>query len=322
MKKSKSVQTNLHTTAQTQCKAHVSPHLFTGPTRTTARPLEGYFFFQLENDKRTQKLANKMEKYFGYSKRERDSKRPLKFATHTGINQQESNVENGKVKPGLNVGINTAIDDENKRFDTEKSKTEEQVFIHQKPAETPIKTEELLPLNEYLDAKKSPNSRIIMEDNENPEKPNDPNPTHSKKDLNQPQPNEDLEASYQDPEPSYAKSKTRQKRFISLFRRQPETESDNFLIKMVEFLIKNRKNVIPVVSVMREINTLVKSANGELVHSSKERNNYIGTPPPAVAPVAINLELGQDSKVKTWVKRMLGLGGTDKLTVGGAGILG
>ncbi|KAM3958664.1 pancreatic lipase-related protein 2 [Aphomia sociella] len=117
---------------------------------------------------------------------------------------------------------------------------------------------------------------------------------------------------------SVATRKKRVRRFISLFRRS-ETESDNFLFKILEFLMKNRKNVIPVVTVMREINTLVKSANGELNHLTKERNNYIGTLPSALPTAIYNLELGNDSKLKAIVKRLLGLGQGDKLTITGSG---
>lgn len=134
----------------------------------------------------------------------------------------------------------------------------------------------------------------------------------------------DLEMSYQNPEPTILNSKStirkRQKRFISFFQRQNENVNDNFLFKMLDFLVKNRKNVLPVVSVMREINTLVKSANGELSHVSKERNNYIGAPPPLTAPLTFNLELGKDPPVKALMKKILGLGGqTDRLNIGGGG---
>ncbi|RVE42421.1 hypothetical protein evm_012936 [Chilo suppressalis] len=71
---------------------------------------------------------------------------------------------------------------------------------------------------------------------------------------------------------SDTKPHKREKRFISFFRNDND---ENFLLKMLDFLVKNRKNVLPVVTVMREINTLVKNANGELSHFTKERNNYI-----------------------------------------------
>lgn len=136
-------------------------------------------------------------------------------------------------------------------------------------------------------------------------------------------PIDDLEMSFQNPEPAFLNLKPhirrRQKRFIPFFRRQND-DQDNFLFRMLDFLVKNRKAVIPVVSVMREMNTLVKSANGELNHVSKERNNYIGTPPPVVAPLTFNLELGKDPPARAILKRILGLGSqTDKLTIGSAG---
>ncbi|XP_028163534.1 uncharacterized protein LOC114355076 [Ostrinia furnacalis] len=98
----------------------------------------------------------------------------------------------------------------------------------------------------------------------------------------------------------------RQKRFISLFRNN-DNDSDNLLFRMLEFLMKPRRNFIPVVTVMREINTLVKSANGELNHFSKERNNYIGGYPP-VSDIKYDLELGNESKILGLLKRLLGLG--------------
>jgi hypothetical protein len=110
----------------------------------------------------------------------------------------------------------------------------------------------------------------------------------------------------------------RRKRFISLFRNNDDKEQ-NFLFKMLEFLMKNRRSVIPVVTVMREINTLVKSANGELNHSSKERNNFIGTPP-QITPITYDLELGNDSRAIAILKRLLGLGVRGgKLTINGSG---
>lgn len=112
----------------------------------------------------------------------------------------------------------------------------------------------------------------------------------------------------------------RQKRFISLFKRNEAQESDNFLFKMLEFLLKNRKTVVPVFTVMREINTLVKSNNGELNHVSKERNNYIGAPPPVLTPVSYNLELGNENRVMVFIKRLLGLTPKgDRLNISGTG---
>ncbi|KOB77841.1 Hepatic triacylglycerol lipase, partial [Operophtera brumata] len=85
----------------------------------------------------------------------------------------------------------------------------------------------------------------------------------------------------------------RQKRF-SFFQRSED--SNNILFRMLDFLIKNRKNVLPVFTVMREINTLVKSGNGELNHFSRENNNYIGATPPAFTPISYNLELGNENR--------------------------
>lgn len=111
----------------------------------------------------------------------------------------------------------------------------------------------------------------------------------------------------------------RQKRFISLFKRNEAQESENFLFKLL-FFLGNRRNVVPIFTVMREINTLVKSNNGELNHVSKERNNYIGASPPVLTPVAYNLELGNENRVMVFIKRLLGLTPKgDRLSISGTG---
>ncbi|KAG7298503.1 hypothetical protein JYU34_018138 [Plutella xylostella] len=204
-----------------------------------AKP-EGFFEFHLKPHKPAQTNTKKMSTYFGYSKKERDGKRPVKTIKD---NSQSHNA-----------------------------------------------------------------------------------PQHTKKDLSKIlthiDSSEDMEISYQHPKPVYSR---RHKRFISLFRQQSEAvESENFLIRMLEFLIKHRKNIVPVVSVVREIHTMVKSSNGELAHTTKERNNYIGTPPPAAPPLSFNLELAKDPPGKAFVKKILGLGSADKLSIsnGGAGLFG
>lgn len=111
----------------------------------------------------------------------------------------------------------------------------------------------------------------------------------------------------------------RKKRFLPFLQQTEAAQSDNFLFKMLEFLVKNRRSVIPVFTVMREINTLVKSGNGELSHFTKERNNYIGAPPP-VYPVSYNLELGGENRAVVFLKRLLGLTPKgDRLSITGAG---
>lgn len=108
----------------------------------------------------------------------------------------------------------------------------------------------------------------------------------------------------------------RKKRFLSFFKRSEDT-SNNLIFKMLDFLMKNGKNVLPVLTVMREINTIVKSANGELNHVTKEQNNYIGVTPPALPPIAYTLELGSEGKVIGFVKKILGLSPKgDRLTIG------
>lgn len=108
----------------------------------------------------------------------------------------------------------------------------------------------------------------------------------------------------------------RHKRFLPFFQRSED--SNNILFRMLDFLIKNRKNVLPVFTVMREINTLVKSANGELNHISKESNNYIGATPPAFTPITYSLELGNENRVMAFVKKLFGvIPKGDRLTIAG-----
>ncbi|XP_075989171.1 uncharacterized protein LOC142985100 isoform X1 [Anticarsia gemmatalis] len=111
--------------------------------------------------------------------------------------------------------------------------------------------------------------------------------------------------------------KKRQKRFLSFFKSDTSSNSENFIFKAMNFLIKNRKNIVPVISVVREINTMIKSANGELNHVTKEENNYLGVNPPEFKPVTYTLELGGDKGVMAFIKRLLGRGKGDRLTIGG-----
>ncbi|XP_053623215.1 uncharacterized protein LOC128682510 isoform X1 [Plodia interpunctella] len=114
------------------------------------------------------------------------------------------------------------------------------------------------------------------------------------------------------------KSKKRQKRFVPFLQKSEAAENDNLLMRMLEFLFKYRKNVLPVISVMREINTLIKSGNGELNHITKERNNYIGTSPVLPPIASYTLELGGEGKVTAFVKRLLGISPKgDRLTIAG-----
>ncbi|CAB3252302.1 unnamed protein product [Arctia plantaginis] len=111
--------------------------------------------------------------------------------------------------------------------------------------------------------------------------------------------------------------KNRQKRFLSLFKTNNNYGSDNILFKAFSFLLNKGKNIIPVISVVREINTLVKSANGELSHITKESNKYIGSNAPELKPITYTLELGTDKGVVAFVKRLLGVTQKgDKLTIG------
>lgn len=110
-------------------------------------------------------------------------------------------------------------------------------------------------------------------------------------------------------------AKSRQKRFLQLFN--PPDNQDNFIFRALNFLVKNRKSVVPIITMVRDINTLVKSGNGELNHVSKERNNYIGISPPELAPVTYALELGNESKLMAFVKRLFGIAPKgDRITIG------
>lgn len=110
-------------------------------------------------------------------------------------------------------------------------------------------------------------------------------------------------------------TKKRQKRFLQLFSRSEN--DDNFIFRALNFLVKNRKSIVPVISVVRDINTLVKSGNGELNHVTREKNNYVGIEPPPLAPVTYSLELGNESKLMAFVKRLFGLTPKgDRLTIG------
>lgn len=113
-----------------------------------------------------------------------------------------------------------------------------------------------------------------------------------------------------------ADAKKRQKRFLQFFRSDSDS-GDNFIFRALNFLVKNRKNVVPIISVVRDINTLVKSANGELNHVTREQNNYVGIVPPVTAPVTYSLELGHESTAMGFVKRLFGLSPKgDRLTIG------
>ena len=112
---------------------------------------------------------------------------------------------------------------------------------------------------------------------------------------------------------SHAKPRT--KRFLQLFSR-PEND-DSFVFRALNFLVKNRKSVVPIVSVVRDVSTLVRSGRGELNHVTREQNNYVGVAPPDLAPVSYSLELGNESRVLAFMKRLLGLAPKgDRLTVG------
>lgn len=112
-------------------------------------------------------------------------------------------------------------------------------------------------------------------------------------------------------------AKPRQKRFLQLFRSNNIESNDNFIFRALNFLIKNRKSVVPIVSVVRDVSTLVKSAGGELNHNSRERNSYVGVAPD-VTPLSYTLELGGENKALAFVKRLLGLSPKgDRLTIGG-----
>lgn len=123
------------------------------------------------------------------------------------------------------------------------------------------------------------------------------------------------DASTETSQPSHnSRPKTsRQRRFIPFFRNDNDNDDGKFF-KILDFVMKNGRKVVPIISVVREINTLVKTSNGELNHLVKERNHYVGTPPP-LQPVTYNLELDNNSGLKSFLKRLLGFNQGDRLTI-------
>ena len=99
------------------------------------------------------------------------------------------------------------------------------------------------------------------------------------------------------------KKNHRKRRFISFF--QPQS-NDNMAYKILGFLLKHHKKVIPVITVIREINTLIKTGDGEFNNYIKEQNNYIGTSP-VLQPVSYNINVGGESKIKSILRKLFGL---------------
>uniref|UniRef100_A0A2A4J568 Lipase domain-containing protein n=1 Tax=Heliothis virescens TaxID=7102 RepID=A0A2A4J568_HELVI len=111
-------------------------------------------------------------------------------------------------------------------------------------------------------------------------------------------------------------AKKRQKRFLQLFRADNKEES--FIFRALDFLVKNRRSVVPIVSVVRDVSTLVRSQGGELNHVTREKGNYLGLTPPDLPPVSYTLELGNENRALAFIKRLLGFTPKgDRLTVGG-----
>lgn len=103
----------------------------------------------------------------------------------------------------------------------------------------------------------------------------------------------------------YPKTKKnhRHRRFISFFK--PDNDN-NMVYKILGFLLRHHKKVIPVMTVIREISTLIKTGDGEFNNYIKEQNNYIGTSP-VLQPVMYSINLNNESKIKTFLKKLFGL---------------
>ncbi|XP_063899068.1 uncharacterized protein LOC135119159 [Helicoverpa armigera] len=111
-------------------------------------------------------------------------------------------------------------------------------------------------------------------------------------------------------------AKKRQKRFLQLFR-SDDNKDESFIFRALNFLVKNRKSVVPLVSVARDVSTLVRSGRGELSHSTREENNYVGFIPSELPPISYTLELGNENRAMAFIKRLLGLSPKgDRLTIG------
>ncbi|PZC70514.1 hypothetical protein B5X24_HaOG200604 [Helicoverpa armigera] len=111
-------------------------------------------------------------------------------------------------------------------------------------------------------------------------------------------------------------AKKRQKRFLQLFR-SDDNKDESFIFRALNFLVKNRKSVVPLVSVARDVSTLVRSGRGELSHATKEQSNYVGFIPSDLPPISYTLELGNENRAMAFIKRLLGLSPKgDRLTIG------
>lgn len=95
----------------------------------------------------------------------------------------------------------------------------------------------------------------------------------------------------------------RQRRFVSFFK--PQT-SDSTLYKILDFLLKHHNKVLPVITVIREINTLIKTGNGEFNNYINEQHNFIGTSP-TLQPVTYNFDLNNEFKIKSILRKLFGL---------------
>ncbi|KAJ0169767.1 hypothetical protein K1T71_014373 [Dendrolimus kikuchii] len=100
--------------------------------------------------------------------------------------------------------------------------------------------------------------------------------------------------------------KSRRKRFVRL---PNGSDAPNALLRVFQFFSRNK---VPILTFMREINTIVKSANGELSHFTKE--SYVGQKPP-FSTYSYNLQNGAGSGLLGLIKKLLGFGSGDKLTV-------
>ncbi|OWR48603.1 hypothetical protein KGM_207911B, partial [Danaus plexippus plexippus] len=102
------------------------------------------------------------------------------------------------------------------------------------------------------------------------------------------------------------RNKSREKRF-ALFNGK-----ENKLYKIIDFLMKYKNKIIPAVTAVREISTMIKTSSLELNHFIREQNNMIAAPGP-LTPTKYTIEVNSGSQIVEFVKKILGLG--NKITI-------
>lgn len=110
----------------------------------------------------------------------------------------------------------------------------------------------------------------------------------------------------------------RQRRFVNFFKRQQTNfENGNTFLRILDFLMRNRHKIGPTISIIREISTIVKTQNTEFTNFIKEHNNIINGNEDVIRPVSstYNFEIANESKIKSFLRKLFGSGQGNKLTV-------